>query len=71
MHSLFSSRYLKLFTGDVQRRLRRLKPDIKDQNPEGIGDGSAEPFTFFPNEDHGKNGTEGNLFPDEEENQKT
>jgi hypothetical protein len=68
MHNLFGDRFLRLFAGDLQLRLKRTIPNVIDQNPEAI---TAEPVDPASEERHEKNFTEGNqLLNEKEQNEK-
>ena len=70
MHSLFGDRFLRLFAGDLQSRLKGTKSNLKDQNPEAKAEGAAEPVDPASEEGHEKNLAEGNDLPDEEDQNK-
>jgi hypothetical protein len=70
MHNLFGDRFLRLFAGDLQRRLKQTKSNVKDQNPEVKAEDGAEPVAPAVEEGDEKNLVEGNQLPNEEEQNK-
>lgn len=67
MHNLFGDRFLRLFAGDLQRRLNRSITNVKDQNPEAVAKVTAEPIDPASEEGQEKNIAEGIGFPNEVE----
>ena len=70
MHSLFGDRFLRLFAGDLQRRMKQSTSTIKDQNPEAKAEVAAESGDPDSGDGHEKDSTEGNDLPYEEEQNK-
>lgn len=55
MHNLFGDRFLKLFAGDLQRRLNRTSSDLIDQNPDPILESTDKPIEIAGEEGHEEN----------------
>lgn len=70
MHNLFGDRFLRLFAGDLQRRPKGTKSNVKDQNPEVKAEDGAEPVAPAFEEGDEKNLVEGNQLPNEAEQNK-
>ena len=66
MHSLFGDRFMRLFGGNLQRRLKRTISNDQDQNPEAKAEGVGEPVDPAYEEGHEKILAEGNLLPNDE-----
>jgi hypothetical protein len=56
MLNLFGDRFLILFAGNLQRRLKRPIPYVKDQNPEAITERSVEPTSDEVHEENLREG---------------